>query len=54
MGRKRFYPDDVLIHKPIRLSEKYEIQYIKMFIDLLRSDKRELAIKFVEKNKNDE
>lgn len=49
MPNNRIYKDDLLITKPIRLSPKYEIYYVKAFIDILRQY-RDKTVKFVEEN----
>lgn len=45
---KRIYKDDILITKTYRLSAKYEISQVDAFIQMLRSDKREQAVRLVE------
>lgn len=42
------YQDENLKSKCFRISEKKELQHIKDFIKLLRSEHREKAIKFIE------
>ena len=49
-GRPRIYKDDVLALKPMRISVKYEQEYVKEFIEILRK-KPAIARAFVEKNK---
>lgn len=49
---KRIYPDDILTYKPLRLSQKHETRYVKAFIQMLRSDKREQAVRLVEEWEN--
>lgn len=45
---KRIYKDDILITKTYRLSAKYEISQVDAFIQMLRSDNREQAVRLVE------
>lgn len=45
---KRVYPDDILLTKTYRLSAKYEISQVDAFIQMLRSDKRDQAVRLVE------
>lgn len=52
-GRPRIYKDDVLKTKPIRISEKYELEYIMTFIYILRKFRKK-AIDFVMKYSNKE
>ena len=52
MGRKKIYKDDKLTTKAIRLSEKYEVEYVLKFIQILRHY-RQKAIKFIERFNDD-
>lgn len=49
-GRKPIYRDDKLTSKCLRLSTKYEWDYVLDFIDILRKFRKQ-AIEFIEKYK---
>ena len=49
-GRKRIYEDDLLKSKCFRISFKYELKYVKAFIDIIREYRKE-TIEFIEKYK---
>lgn len=46
--KKRIYKDDVLVNKTYKVSNKYEHEYVKMFIQAIRKDRKK-TIKFLER-----
>lgn len=52
-GRKRIYKDDILESRSLRLSTKYEWDYVLDFVDILRKFRKQ-ALQFIEKYKNKE
>lgn len=52
-GRNRIYKDDKLVSKCLRLSLKYEWDYVLAFVDILRKFRKQ-AVEFIEKYKNKE
>ena len=52
-GRKRIYKDDKLVSKCLRLSLKYEWDYVLAFVYILRKFRKQ-AIAFVERYKDKE